>query len=163
MLRPTERRLTSAERHPLVVFGPADDARGEFGCDRVWRFSAYRVMAICPTQFNLGLHLCTVDLLTGALSREETHEYQYDDVSAVRTITVGEPRSALEIRLRGEEVRFARALLRELQIVTSGGGGPRIGVVVPVEAGAPVQSSGVEQVIVSVRRVLRDRKLMGQV
>jgi hypothetical protein len=155
--------LRPAERRPLVVFGPADDAREEFGADRVWRFSAYRVMAICPTQFNLGLYLCTVDLLTGGRRREETHEYQYDDVSAVRTITVGEPRPALEVRLRGEEVRFARVLQRELQIVTSGGDGPRIGVIVPVEDGAPVRSSGVEQVIVSVRRVLRDRKVMGPV
>jgi hypothetical protein len=154
--------LTSAERHPLVVFGPDDDARGELGRDLRWRFSAYRVMAICPTQFNLGLHLCTVDLLTGAHRREETHEYQYDDVSAVRTVTVGEPRSAIEVCLRGEDVRFARVVLRELQIVTSGGDGPRIEVAVPVEDGAPVQSSGVDQVIASVRRVLRDRKAVGQ-
>jgi hypothetical protein len=156
--------LAPVERRPLVVFGPAETAREEFGRDQVWRFSAYRVMAICPTQFNLGLYLCTVDLLTGALSHEQTREYSYDDVVAITTATIGDPEPAREVTLRDEDVHFARALLRELQIVTSGGDTPRIAVAVPVHDGrvqANLQASGIELVIASVRRVLRDRTQLG--
>ena len=158
--------LTLNERRPLVVFGPADDARMEIGRDHVARFSSYRVMAICPTHFNFGLYLSTVNMLTGALGQDETHEYQYDDVVAIRTITAGERGPEPEVRLRNEDVRFARALECELQVVTSGGEYPRIGVVVPLADGArpaSLQPSGMEQVVTSVRRVLRDRRSAGSV
>jgi hypothetical protein len=153
--------LSSADPRPLLVFGPGETAMTAIGRDAVWRFSAYRVMVICPTHYNLGLYTCAIDLLTGALSREETHEYHYDDVVAVSTVTTadddahpGDPRA-------DREFRFARTLLRQLRIIISSGDRRSItvGVAGHMEAGrAAVQSSGIEEVIAAVRRVLREKK-----
>jgi hypothetical protein len=154
--------LQPGERRPLIVFGPHETARVAVGRDGVWRFSAYRVMVICPTHYNFGLYMCATDLLTGALSREETHEYHYDDVVAISTVTVADDeRRPLDLRGDGE-LRFARTLLRELRIVSSSGDCRRIEVAVPGhgESGraATQLSSGIDDVITAVRRVLREKK-----
>jgi hypothetical protein len=156
--------LQPGERRPLPVFGPSENAKVAVGRDGIWRFSTYRIMVICPTHYNFGLYMCAFNLLTGALSWEETHEYHYDDVVAISTVTVGddEPR-ALEVR--GEaELRFARTLVRELQIVSSSGDSRRIEVAVPGHSGsgrvATQLSTGIDDVISAVRRVLREKKGM---
>lgn len=102
-----------------------------------------------------------MNLLTGGRGHEETLEHHYEDVVAITTVTVGEQEPVAEVTLRGEEVRFARELLHELRIVTSSGEGSRITVAVPLRDGstrATLQSSGIDQVVASVRRVLRDRR-----
>jgi hypothetical protein len=146
-------------RRPLVVFSPDDHARAEIGRDGMWRFSDYRVMVICPTHFSLGIYLCTIDILTGAMRHTSTYEYHYDDVVAILTTTVGERENPR--LLPDGKFRFARTVRRELQIVASSGDSPTIPVMVPghLEANeAAVESSEIENVIASVRRVLRDRK-----
>jgi hypothetical protein len=156
--------LQPSERRPLLVFGPYETAKVAVGRDGVWRFSEYRIMVICPTHYNFGLYMCATDLLSGTLSREETHEYHYDDVVAISTVTVAdeEPRP-LGIRDEGE-LRFARTLVRELRIMSSSGDSRSIYVAVPghSESGrATTQlSSGIDDVISAVRRVLREKKGM---
>jgi len=151
-----------SRRRPLVVFSPDDDARAEVGRDGLWRFSDYRVMVICPTHFSLGIYLCTIDILTGAMRHENTYEYHYDDVVAILTNTVGEEKDPSLVP--DGKVHFARTVRRELQIVASSGDCPKIPVVVRVNSGsneptgAAVEWPEIENVIASVRRVLRDRK-----
>jgi hypothetical protein len=150
--------LTSADR-PLLVFGPHHPAKMAMGRDGVWRFSAYSVMVICPTYHNLGLYTCVLDLLTGATSREETHEYHYDDVVAVSTVTTADDEPAHPVDLHFE--REFPSLLQELSIVISSGDRPSITVGVAGRGGtgrALVQSSGIDEVIADVRRILRDKK-----
>jgi hypothetical protein len=146
-------------RRPLVVFGPDSDTRAEIGADGLWRCSDYRVMVICPTHFSLGIYLCTIDLLTGAIRSESTHEYHYDDVVAISTTTVGEQENPRA--LRDGKVHFARTIHHELRIVASSGDSPAIPVVLPSHGRsnpAGAETSDIENVIASVRRVLRDRK-----
>jgi hypothetical protein len=150
-------------RRPLVVFSPHEDAREGIGADGRSRFSDYGVMVICPTHFSLGLYLCAVDILSGAMRGEDTWEYHYDDVVAISTITVGDQDTP---RLpRDDEFHFARTIQRELQIVASSGDCPAIPVVVRGH-GQPnrvtVEWSEIENVIAAVRRVLRDRKSAGR-
>jgi hypothetical protein len=152
-------RRNSSTRRPLVVFGPHEDARAEAGRDGLWRFSEYHVMAICPTHFSLGIYLCTIDILTGAMGEERTYEYHYDDVVAILTSTVGgEKNSRL---LPDGKFHFARTIRQELQIIATSGDNPTIPVVVPGHGEtnrATVERPEIENVIASVRRVLRDRK-----
>lgn len=152
------------ERRPVVIFGPTEGARMEIGADGRWRYSDYHVMAICPTHYNLGLYVCVIDVLSGALKGEGTREFHYDDVVAISTATVGEQEPS-RLVLRNEEFRFARSVRRELQIVVSSGDGPKIPVVLPGH-GSPKRvqllASEIEDVITAVRRVLRDRKGAGR-
>jgi hypothetical protein len=154
--------LTAADRRPLLVFGPHHPARTAMGRDGVWRFSAYGVMVICPTGHNLGLYSCVLDLLTGTTSSEQAHQYHYDDVVAVSTITTQDDEEEHPLDLRFErEFPFGRSFLQELRIVISSGDRRciTVGVAQPDGTGrAPVQSSGIEEVIADVRRVLRDKK-----
>jgi hypothetical protein len=146
-------------RRPLVVFGPDEDARAEIGRDGRWRFSDYHVMVICPTHFNLGIYVCIIDLLSGAMHGERTWEYHYDDVVAISTITVGEAEPPRLVPK--DEFHFARWIHRELQIVASSDGSAKVPVVVPghgESSAAAVEWDQIENVINSVRRVLRDRK-----
>lgn len=149
-----------SRRRPLIVFSPEDDARAEIGRDGLWRFSDYRVMVICPTHFSLGIYLCTIDILTGAMRRANTYEYHYDDVVAILTTTVGEQGNP-RLLLPDDKFHFARTIRRELKIVASSGDSPTIPVIVPGHGGsnrAAVEWPEIENVIASVRRVLRDRK-----
>jgi hypothetical protein len=151
-------------RRPLVVFGPDDEAHAEIGSDAVWRFSAYRVMVICPTHFNLGIYQCLLDALSGVLAHEQTREYHYDDIVAISTVSVGVQEPA-RLRLKNEEFHFARMILRELQIVASSSDRATVPVVVPGYGDSgqtKMQWSGIEEVIAAVRRVLRDRKGAGR-
>jgi hypothetical protein len=93
------------------------------------------------------------------MGHESTYEYHYDDDVAILTNTVGEEKNPC--RLPDGKVHFARTIRRELQIVASSGDGPKIPVMIPVN-GASNEATAAppefENVIASVRRLLRDRK-----
>ena len=145
---------------PLVVFGPTDDAHAEIGADGVWRYSAYQVMVICPTHFNLGLYLCNIDVLSGALRGEGTRGVPLRRRCRDLDVHGGGGQPPHLVR-REDEFHFARTVRRELQIVASSGDCPTIPVVIPGEGESPraqARWSEIEDVIAAVRRVLRDRK-----
>jgi hypothetical protein len=110
--------------------------------------------------FNLGFYFCTVDILPGTLSGERTHEYHYDVIIAISTITIAEqePPQALS----DEEFHFARTVRRELQVVDSNGDRPTIPVMIPgheESKRARVPDRGRYRVGTA---VLRDRKGVGR-
>jgi len=158
--------LDSEQKQPLLVFGPRIlAAESAVGQDGVFRFSAYQAMVICPTGYRLGLYSCVIDFLTGGLRQEETQEYHYSDVVAVSTTTTpdSKPFQPVDVRDDSEEnVHFARTLLREFQIVVSSGDRSTIVVGIADEDHpnnqATLQRSGIDEVIGSVRRMLREKK-----
>lgn len=158
-------RTGDGGHRPLVVFGPLlDTGRAAVGADGVFRFPGYEVMVICPTSYHLAMYRCALDFLTGSLRSEETSEYHYADVVAVST--VGNPGTPLRAEpVRGSDadvVTFAKTLLRRFQIVVSSG--DRSTVVVGIndkdqpDRQAILQESGIDEVISSVRRMLREKK-----
>jgi hypothetical protein len=156
--------IDSTSRRPSLVFGPLVSSHAAVGTDGVWRFSAYEVMVICPTGYHLAMYRCGIDFLTGGLRQEETQEYHYSDVVAVSTITSpGTELSAEPTDLKYDhEIKFAKTVLREFQIVVSSGDRSKIVVGIMDEdqpdRQAPLQESGIGQVISSVRRMLREKK-----
>jgi hypothetical protein len=157
------RRLADQGRGPLVVFGPAGGSRGRRGVDRVWRFTSYEVMVICPTGHHLAIYECTLDFVTGRRKDEDTHEYHYPDVVAVTTKTRVPEGFQLILPGGGSgEVEFRRTMTREFQIVVSSG--DRSSIVVEIrdddrpEQEFKLQESGIDRVIAAVRRMLREKK-----
>jgi len=151
-------------RRPLVVFGPAINSGFAIGEDDVWRCKRYEVMVICPTSYHLAIYRCGLDFLTGGMQSVETHEYHYTDVVAVSTNTRPAPDLVLEILavIDGDQVRFASTLLKEFQIVVSSGDRSKVVVGISDEENpdnsATLQDSGINRVIDTVRKVLRDKK-----
>jgi hypothetical protein len=157
-------RLEGAGRRPLVVFGPTMPAAVAVGKDDVWRFSAYQVMVICPTSYHLAIYRTGLDFLTGGLRQEETQEYHYSDVVAVSTTSTPGQELNAELTAEGdsEKVRFARTILREFQIVVASGDRSKVVVGIADESDpereATLQESRIDEVISSVRRMLREKK-----
>jgi len=157
-------RLAEQGRGPITVFGPADGAFAADGIDRKLRFTAYRIMAICPTGHHLGIYECVLDMKSGRRRNEETHEYHYTDVVAVATMT----RDSGEVGIRIEDLagvrsaNFGRTLLRTFEVIVSSG--DRSSIVVGIrdedEDGDTfrLQESGIDSVIEAVRRMLREKK-----
>jgi hypothetical protein len=153
----------SGGKQPMVVFGPLDSARVTVGADDVWRFSAYEVMVICPTGYHLAIYRCALDFLTGGLRGDETQEYHYNDVVAVSTTArPGDAITAAGAGAHDDEVRFARTVRRQFQVVVSSSDRSTITVGIADEADperqAKLQDSGIDQVITSVRRMLKEKK-----
>ena len=157
-------RIDDGSHRPLVVFGPLLPGRAAVGTDGVWRFTAYEVMVICPTGYHLAMYRCALDFLTGSLRSEETAEYHYTDVVAVSTVGApGTPLRAEPVQgSAADVVTFAKTLLRRFQIVVSSG--DRSTVVVGIndedqpDRQATLQESGIDEVISSVRKMLREKK-----
>jgi hypothetical protein len=150
------------KRGPMVIFGPAFPTLSAVGRDGFWRFAAYEVMVICPTGYHLGLYRARIDFLTGGLDREETQEYHYNDVVAVSTRTTPDQEvNSLDLR-EGKPIHFAKAVLREFEVVVSSG--DRSAIVVGIqneerpEEQSKLQPSGIDGVIPSVRRMLKEKK-----
>jgi hypothetical protein len=159
------RRLAGHGRDPVWVFGPAEQARtARIGRDRKWRFARYSVMVICPTVHHLAIYECELDLATGGRSGEETHEYHYADVVAVRTAT--SPARALPIEVLGPTGLLHSVIdagyHRDFQVVVSSG--DRTSIIVGLhreddrDDSVLLRESGYEQVISAVRGILRARK-----
>lgn len=154
------------ERRPLVLYGPQLSGFA-IGDDDVWRFKEYEVMVVCPTVHHLAIYHCSLNFLTGGLSMENTEEYQYNHVVAVSTRTTPIPDDISLERLNtrrteGEEqeVRFARVLRRRLEVSVSNGQSMGVTVGISDEKDtartARLQSTGIDEVTGSIRRVLRD-------
>lgn len=152
------------KQRPLVLYGPKMSGFG-IGDDGVWRFKEYEILVICPTAHHLALYHCSLAFLTGGLSMEDTEEYQYNHVVAVSTRTTPAPEGPsldqLNTRHPGnDEVHFAKVQRRRLEVSVSNG--QSVGVTVGITdeedstKQARLQSSGIDEVIGSVRRVLRD-------
>jgi len=116
---------------PLTIIGPAKGARGRRGFDGRWRFTAYDVMVICPTERLFCVFEGVLDTITGRVGREQTHEYYYDDVVAVLT----NPRTAESMELAEAFLDIQPAPLRKLpmrsfEIVASSGDRCEVSVVI---------------------------------
>lgn len=161
------------QKRPWIVFGP--EVRGfsfgpkirafsTVGRDGLCRFVAYDVMVICPTGYHLALYQCTIDFLTGGLRNEQTREYHYADVVSVSTTTRSDQEVPFQpLDLRGDKsIYFERALFRDFEIVVSSGDRSQIVVGIQDEERpdreVTLQPSGIEEVISSVRRMLKEKK-----
>ncbi|WP_105970317.1 hypothetical protein [Streptomyces geranii] len=153
------------EKRPLVLYGPNLSGFG-IGDDGVWRFQEYEVLVVCPTLHHLALFHCSLDFLSGGLSKEDTEEYQYNHVVAVSTKTTPAPSniSLEQLNTRtpdDDSVHFSKVQRRRLEVSVSNG--QSMGVTVGISdeddstKRARLQSSGIDEVIGSIRRVLRDR------
>ncbi|GAA3057794.1 hypothetical protein GCM10010464_22960 [Pseudonocardia yunnanensis] len=156
-------RLADQGRGPLVVFGPANRARGRSGLDRVWRFTLYDVMVICPTGHHLGIYECVLDFATGSRKDEETYEFHYSDVVAVSTRTRERAELGLELVYSSSiAVPLHRTMTREFEIVVSSGDRSAIVVGIRDDDGLDqqlvLQESGIDRVTAAVRRMLRAKK-----
>lgn len=157
-------RLADQGRGPIAVFGPTAHAQGRIGIDRKWRFARYDIMVICPAGHNLGIYECVLDLASGRRRDEETNEYHYADVVAVRTTTTGTPEVTIDVLDPSAQhhISLGGTLHREFQIIVSSG--DRSSIIVGIkdedEPGDIVllQESGIESVIEAVRRMLRAKK-----
>jgi hypothetical protein len=158
------RRLADQGSGPIAVFGPHAQAQARAGADRTWRFATYDVMVICPTAHHLGIYECVLDMASGRRRDEETHEYHYADVVAVRTTTTARPEVAINLLdvTAHHRISLGRTLQREFQVVVSSGDRSSIivGIVDEDEPrdAALLPDSGVESVLHAVRRVLRVKK-----
>lgn len=158
-----EDRLADQGSGPLVVFGPASGSRGRPGADRVWRFTSYDLMVICPTGHHLAIYECRLTFDLGRRSEEDTAEYHYADVVAVSTTT--RPTSDLlitQIDVGFAAVPLSRTMTRTFEIVVSSGDRSAIAVSMhnddqPGNA-LHLQESGIDRVIRAVRHTLRTKK-----
>ncbi len=156
------------ERKPLIVTGPVPTSQAVIGRDGIWRFSQYAVMAICPTDYHLGIYRCVIDLGVSGLHQEETHEYHYMDVVAVSTATrSGSSLNAQPAEAGDNSYALTSTSIQEFQLVVSSGDRSRI-VISIVDAQDPTQRarlapSGIDRVTSAVRSMLRDKKTKGNV
>ncbi|OZM78079.1 hypothetical protein [Pseudonocardia sp. MH-G8] len=157
------RRLADQGRGPLVVFGPAEGSQGRRGVDRVWRFTSYDIMVICPTGHHLAIYECVLDFASGRRRDEDTHEYHYPDVVAVSTRT--RPREGISLHLQAGtdgDLSLRKTMTREFEIIVSSG--DRSAILVGIrdddrpDQQIVLQESGIDRVIAAVRRMLREKK-----
>jgi hypothetical protein len=152
-------------KRPILVWGPVSNSGFAVGDDNIWRFRSYEVMVICPTRHHLALFRTELSMLTGGLYHEETQEYQYSHVVSVSTVTVPAPSAITRTDTKDKDkdsVRFAKATLKQFELGVSSGRSSTVTVGIsnadnPGDE-ARLPDSGIQQVIASVRRVLRDKK-----
>jgi hypothetical protein len=147
----------------LAVWGPAFPCRSAIGDDGRMRYSRYEFMVICPTHYQLAIYRCELDLFSGQLQSEQTHEYHYQDVVAVRTASVPLHRQGISITPRPSQVAsFARYdTVRQMQIIVSSGDRSSVTLRVSSAADVTVDSSDpldFPQVLERVRATLREKK-----
>jgi len=152
-------------KRPILVWGPSPNSGFAVGDDNIWRFRAYEVMVLCPTHHHLAIFRTELSMLTGGSYHEETQEYQYAHVVSVSTVTVPAPAAITRTDLNDDDksrVRFAKATLKQFELGVSSGRSSTVTVGIsnadnPTDE-AHLPESGIQQVIASVRRVLRDKK-----
>ncbi|MFD3932742.1 hypothetical protein [Streptomyces sp. NPDC058614] len=147
----------------MVVWGPAFPCNSAFGDDGRMRYSKYEFMVICPTHYLLAIYRCELDLYSGQLKSEQTHEYHYQDVVAVRTASVPLYRGGITIQPRASQrAAFARFdTVRQMQIVVSSGDRTSVTLRVSSAADVTVDSNDpldFPQVLERVRATLREKK-----
>lgn len=139
---------TSTSTGPLLVFGPLLSARSAIGADRVRRFTGYEVMVICPTSRHLAIYRCKLDALTGTILAEDDQEYRYADIVTVYAVNAEQPWPQT----------YPPTMVRYFQIVPCTG--DRSSIIVGITDGvqAPLQPSGIDETISTIRQLLRDKK-----
>jgi hypothetical protein len=154
----------SEKKRPIIVYGPQPVSGFAIGDDNIWRFRTYEVMVICPTHHHLALFRTELSLLSGGLFHQETQEYAH--VVSVSTVTLPPSDLSLEEtrteKDKGDHVRFARTVLKQFELGVSIGRSSTVTVGISdannPENEARLPDSGIQQIISSVRRVLRDKK-----
>lgn len=147
----------------LPVSGPAFPCRSAIGDDGRIRYSKYEFMVICPTNYLLAIYRCELDLYSGELKSEQTHEYHYQDVVAVRTASVPLFRGGISIQPRPSQIAaFARYdTVRQMQIIVSSGDRTSVTLRVSSAADVTVDSNDpldFPQTLERVRATLREKK-----
>ena len=165
--------IINAQRsnHPgasqMVIWGPGLPCHATFGNDGRLRYSKYQFMVICPTNYHLAIYRCELDLYTGGLLSEVTHEFHYADVVAIRTHTLPmDRRMGIQIHPRPSQaqtiIRFDT--LRNMEIVVSSGDRASISMGVSSASDAALDrvnnndSLEFRDVLQRVRQTLRDMK-----
>ena len=81
--------LLNPDQEPLLVVGfPQGDGRTyklARGKDGRLRASHYDLLVVYMTEWHLSTYQCTLDMETGALGADETHEFAYRDIVSVAT------------------------------------------------------------------------------
>ncbi|MEV1019245.1 hypothetical protein [Streptomyces sp. NPDC050264] len=147
----------------MVVYGPSFPCNIAIGADNRKRFSRYEFMVICPTHYQLAIYTCQLDLYTGQLT-EQTNEYHYQDVVAVRTSSI--PLNTFRgVTLNPRPSQRAHFMhldtARQMQIIVSSGDRTAITLRVSSSAEATVDSGDpldFPQVLERVRATLREKK-----
>lgn len=160
---PGEHRLAEQGGGPLVVFGPASGSKGRPGADGVWRFTSYDLMVICPTGHHLAIYECKLTFDLGNRSEEDTAEYHYADVVAVSTTTRPTSEFAItQIQVGPAALPLSKTVTRTLEIIVSSGDRSAIAVSMHDDdkrgKALHLQESGIDQVIRTVRQMLREKK-----
>ena len=87
-VRSDGRRVAAARRLPLVIAGPAADARHRTDFDDgIRRFTAYSVAVICVADNYVAIRTFVLDLAAGSGKDVDTHEYHFDNITALHTST----------------------------------------------------------------------------
>lgn len=147
----------------LLVRGPAFPCWSAIGDDWILRYSRYQIMVVCPTSFHLAIYRCIFDLYSGRMDYEQTHEYHYQDVVAVRTDTLplGVPGISLTQRDSQRELFSRYDTMRQLRIIVASG--DHCAITLKASSGAEVAAQyddGAEfsDVLKRIRDMLRDKK-----
>lgn len=85
-LKPHERGGSPID--PIMVVGPASQAKLAVGKDGIIRFSVYEVLVVYLTDYQLAVYQCVVDLVNRIKLSQATQEYHYTDVVSVTTTSV---------------------------------------------------------------------------
>lgn len=161
-------------RDAVKIVGPRYYRRGgaelifKRGEDNIVRYSLLNIVILNFTKKHLALYRCALDLQTGNRLNEETEEFFYQDVVAVKTYTgtntllsdeetftviSGESGNTVSITQKTEWETF--------ELRNSGGGTIEI----PIEAntllkhmGGKFEESEIDKIVNSIRAVLRDKK-----
>ncbi|MCW0216133.1 MAG: hypothetical protein OJJ54_22515 [Pseudonocardia sp.] len=158
------RWIANQGRWPHAVYGPGPRAQACRGADGSWLFSSYKVMVICPTGHHFAIYECVLDLVFGKRKDEDTHEYHYQDVVAVRTSTRPFGSDDVDLSKWGDLVigQLRVPVKREFGIVVSSGDKSTVTVGIDDDDRPGVQIDlqdvPIERVIRAVRRTLREKK-----
>ncbi|MFI8347128.1 hypothetical protein [Streptomyces sp. NPDC085596] len=160
---PTESAPQPPGASQLAVWGPAFPCHSAIGNDGRIRYSKYEFMVICPTTHMLAVYRCELDLYTGGLRSEQTYEFHYADVVAVRTATKPLVRHGIPLVPRPSQAGHYRLLdtERTMEIVVSSGDRAAITLGVSSSAELAVDRSDsldFPDVLQRVRQMLREKK-----
>jgi hypothetical protein len=144
---------------PIVVFGPANEAKWASGKDDIIRFSRYDILVVYLTSYHLAAYQCALDLASGTLLGESTQEYHYTDVVAVSTQAASS--GLVAIMVDGKKKEIARYQKFALSVAS----GERIEVAVSfpqlediIVGAVSLAPTGAEKAISTIRAMLREKK-----
>jgi len=143
---------------PIVVVGPANEAKWAIGKDGIIRFSFYDILVVYLTSYHLAAYQCILDLATGTRRSESTQEYHYTDVVAVSTRTAGSGLIAVMVDGTKKEV----ASYQKFALSVASGEKIEVAVFFPqledIIGKGKLAPTGADKAISAIRAMLREKK-----